>query len=128
MTSHATTHPRRTALPWSAVFRAAGLFLCGFIAWLWFFPAGDSSWRGVSLGAVLAVAALAGGTWYLARARADSRWRAALDRYAEQEEAQSTHSRRDCHAHCQTLDRWTRRGRQPHDQPPESNSLRGGAS
>ena len=40
----------------------------------------------VSLAAVLALAALVGITWYLSRARAKRRWRAALDRYAEQEQ------------------------------------------
>jgi hypothetical protein len=42
-----------------------------------------------SLGAGLALAALAAITWYLSRARAERRWRAALDRYADQEEAKA---------------------------------------
>jgi len=36
---------------------------------------------------VLALAALVGINWYLAAARADGRWRSALDRYAEKEVA-----------------------------------------
>jgi hypothetical protein len=40
--------------------------------------------------AVLAPAALLGLTWYVSRARADRRWRAALDRYVDREEAKRT--------------------------------------
>jgi hypothetical protein len=71
-------------------------------SWLWFFAAGDSAWRAVSLVAVLAVAALVGITWYLSRAHADRRWRAALDRYAQQEQAKRTYSRRNSHARPQS--------------------------
>ena len=42
--------------------------------------------------AVLAVAALAAIAWYVLRARADRRWRAALDRYAERELANMNHT------------------------------------
>jgi hypothetical protein len=38
----------------------------------------------------LALAALVGVAWYLPRARTERRWRAALDRYAEQEQAKGT--------------------------------------
>ena len=48
------------------------------------------NWRGVSLAAVLALAALVGVTWYLSRARAERRWRAALDAYAKQEQAKGS--------------------------------------
>jgi hypothetical protein len=102
MRTNATTQPWRALLARSAVLGAAGLFLCGFLAWLWFFPAAGPAWEAVSLGAVLAVPALAGGTWYLSRARADRRWRAALDRYVEQEEVQPTHSGRDSQARRRT--------------------------
>ena len=40
-----------------------------------------------SLAVVLTLAALVGVTWNLSRACADRRWRAALDRYAEREQA-----------------------------------------
>jgi hypothetical protein len=98
MMTNATAHPWRTSLAWSAVFRAAGLSLFGFIGWLWFFSAGHPAWKAITLIAVLALAAVAGLTWYLSRARADSRWRAALDRYAEQEQSKETHARRNFHA------------------------------
>jgi membrane protein YdbS with pleckstrin-like domain len=76
---------------WSAVVRAVRLLSFGFIGWLWFIWADDSAWKAVSLVAVLALAALVGITWYLSRARADRRWRAALDRYAEREQAKRTY-------------------------------------
>jgi hypothetical protein len=54
----------------------------------------------------LALAALVGITWYASRARtrarADRRWRAALDRYAQQEQAKGTHSWRNSHARPQS--------------------------
>ena len=56
----------------------------------------------VLLVAVLALAALAGVAWYLPRARAEWRWRAVLDRYAEQEQAKRTYSRRNVHARPQS--------------------------
>ena len=42
-----------------------------------------------ALGAVLALAAVATITWRVSRARADRRWRAAQDRYADQEEVKA---------------------------------------
>jgi hypothetical protein len=80
-------HKWRMSLAWSAVFRAAGLSLFGLIVWLWLFPADGPAWRAVSLVAVQALAALAGVAWYLPRARAERRWRAALDQYGDQEQA-----------------------------------------
>ena len=102
MTTNVTARSRRTSLAWSAVSRAARLLFFGLIGWLWFASADDSEWKAVSLAAVLALAALVGITWYLSRARADRRWRAALDRYAQQELAKGTHSRRDSHARPQS--------------------------
>ena len=102
MTTNATDHPRQTSLAWSAVSRAARLSIFGFIGWFWFLSADDSAWRVVSLVAVVALAALTSITWYAVRARADRRWRAALDRYAQQEQAKGTHSRRDSHARPQS--------------------------
>jgi hypothetical protein len=49
----------------------------------------------VLLVGVLALAALAGVAWYLPRARAQRRWLAVLDRYAEQEQARGTQPRTD---------------------------------
>ena len=92
MKTTAIAHTRRTSLAWSAVSRATRFSVSGFFGWFWFLSAGDSAWRTVSLVAVLALAALVGITRYLARA--DGRWRAALDRYAEQEEAKRAHPRR----------------------------------
>ena len=94
MRTTAIAHTRRTSLARSAVSRAARLSIFGFIGWYWFFSADDSSWRAVPLVAVLGLAALVGITWYAFRARADRRWRAALDRYAQQEQAKGTRSPR----------------------------------
>jgi hypothetical protein len=94
MAIHAMAHARRMSPAWSAVFRAARLLGFGFLGWLWFVSPDDSAWKIVSLVAVPALAALVGVTWFLSRARADRRWRAALDRYAQQELAKGTHPRR----------------------------------
>ena len=92
----AMAHTRRMSPARSAVSRAARLSIFGLIGWLWFLSSEDPARRTVSLAAVLALAALVGITWYLVfgRARAEGRWRAALDRYAEQEQAKRTHLRR----------------------------------
>jgi hypothetical protein len=85
MRTYAADRKWRTSLARSAVFRAAGLSLFGLIVWLWLFSADGPAGRAVSLGAVPALAALAGDVWYLPRARAERRWRAALDQYVDQE-------------------------------------------
>jgi CBS-domain-containing membrane protein len=77
MRTNAAAHPWRTSPAWSAVFRAAGLSIFVLIAWLWLFSADGPAWRAVSLVAAQALAALAGVAWYLPRARAERRWRAA---------------------------------------------------
>jgi carbon storage regulator CsrA len=82
----------------SAAFRVVRLLVFGLIGWLLFVSAADSAWRGVTLAAVLALAALVGITWYLSRARAERHWRAALDAYAKQEQAKRHHSRRNFRA------------------------------
>ena len=105
MTTHETARTRGMSLVWSAVFRAVRLFIFGLIGWLLFVSAADSAWRAVSLAAVLALAALVGITWYLSRARAERRWRAALDAYAIQEQMKRTNSRRNFHARPQSQDR-----------------------
>jgi hypothetical protein len=56
------------------------------IGWLLFVSAAGSAWKAVALVALLALASLVGLKWYLSRARAERRWRAALDAYAKQEE------------------------------------------
>jgi len=111
MMTNQTARPQEMSLAWSAVFRVVRLLIFGFIGWLWFMSANDSTWKVVSLAAVLAVAILVGVPWYLTRARtkgwqavqnarAERRWRAALDAYAEheQEQAKRTNSRRNFHA------------------------------
>jgi len=95
MSTNATTHPWRTSLAWSAVFRTVGLSIIGFNGWLGFSSADGPAWRAVSLVAILALAALAGVEWYLPRARAERRWRAALDQYGEQQQAKGTYPRRN---------------------------------
>jgi hypothetical protein len=88
MRTNATTHPWRTSLAWSAVLRAAGVSIIGFIGWLWFSSTDGSAWKADPLVAVLALAALVGVAWYLPRARTERRWRAAVDQYGEQEQAE----------------------------------------
>jgi 4-amino-4-deoxy-L-arabinose transferase-like glycosyltransferase len=105
MKTNATARAGEKSLVWSAVFRAVRLSVFGLIGWLLFVSAADSAWREVSLVAVLALAALVGITWYLSRARAEWRWRAALDAYAKQEQAKRTNSRRNFHARPQSQDR-----------------------
>ena len=105
MTTNGTVWSLRTVLAWSAVFRAVRLLIFGLIGWLLFVAAADSAWRAVSLAAALAIVALVGITWYLSRARAERRWRAALDAYAEKEQAKRTYSRRNFHARPQSQDR-----------------------
>ena len=102
MKANETARSRRMSLGWSTVFRDARLLIFGLIGWLWFVSAADSAWRAVALAAVLALAALVGITWYLSRARAERRWRAALDAYAKQEQAKRTNSRRNFHARPQS--------------------------
>ena len=91
MKTSAIAHRPRKSLAWSAVWRAVRLSIFGFIGWLLFLSADDSARRAVALVSVLVVAAATGITWYALRARADRRWRAALDRYAQQEQAKGTH-------------------------------------
>jgi hypothetical protein len=102
MKTNETARYGRMSLAWSAVFRAVRLLIFGFIGWLWFVAAADSASKAISLAAVLALAALVGITWYLSRARAERRWRTALDAYAEQELAKRTYSRRNFHARPQS--------------------------
>ncbi len=117
MTTNQTARSQEMSLAWSAVFRVVRLLIFGFIGWLWFMSASDSAWKSVSFVAVPVVATLIAIPWYLARVRvnrerraaldirADRRWRAALDRYAEQEQAKRTNSRRNLHARPQSQDR-----------------------
>ena len=102
MRTNAAAHPWQASLAWSAVSRAARMSIFGFIGWFWFLSADDSAWKAVPLVAALGLAALVGITWYASRARADRRWRAALDRYARQDQAKGAHSRRDSHARPQS--------------------------
>src|SRR5271166_5779271 len=95
MSNSAITHPWQTALAWSAVLRAVGLSIVGFIGWLCFSSAGGAPWKAVSLVVILAVAAVAGVAWYLPRARTERRWRAALHRYAAREQAKGMYPQRN---------------------------------
>src|SRR5262249_22504807 len=94
MRTNKVTSSRWRLLARPAALGIAGLSVVGSIVWLWFISADYASRRVVSLVAVTALAVLLGLTWYGSRARADRRWRAALDRYAEQEEARRLPSRR----------------------------------
>ena len=95
MRTNAVAHPWRMSLAWSAVSRAVGLSTLGFIGWPWFVSEDDSAWNANFLVVAMALTAVVGGTWCLRRARTVRRWRATLDRYAEQERAKETRSRRD---------------------------------
>ena len=100
-----TARSLRSSLAWSAVFRAVRLLIFGLIGLLLFVSAADSASRAVSLAAVLVLAGLVGIMWHLSRARADRRWRAALDAYAKWEQTKRTNSRRNFHARPQSQDR-----------------------
>ena len=102
MTTNETARSPGMSLVWPAVFRAVRLLIFGLIGLLLFVSAADSAWRAVSLALVLALAALVGITWYLSRARAERRWRTALDAYAEKELAKRTNSKRNFYARPQT--------------------------
>jgi hypothetical protein len=78
MATNPMTHPRRTSLARSAVFRAARLLAFGLLGWVSFSSADDPSLKAVSLIAVLGVATTVSVTWYLSRARAERRWRTAV--------------------------------------------------
>ena len=90
MATNTMTHPRRTSLAWCAAFRAARLSAFGLLGWVSLSSADAPSLKAVSLIAVLVLAATVSVTWYLSRARAERRWRAALNGYAKLEEAKRT--------------------------------------
>jgi hypothetical protein len=90
MRTNAVAHPWRMSLAWSAVSRADGLSILGFIGRPWFVSVDDLVWKADSLVAAMALTVVVGGMWCLRRARIARRWRAALDRYAEQEQAKGT--------------------------------------
>jgi hypothetical protein len=105
MKTNEMARSQRTALAGPAVFRAVRLLVFGLIGWLAFVSAADSAWRAFAIAVVFAVAALVGMTWYQARVRAQRRWRAALDVYAEMQQAKGTYSRRNSHARPQSQTR-----------------------
>jgi hypothetical protein len=109
MKTLALTYSGWLSLAWPAALWIAGLSIAGSAGWLWSFAADDSAWRAVSLVTVLALAALVS-LLHASRARADGRWRAALDRYAEQEQAKRTYSRRNPRARPQSQARSTTGG------------------
>jgi hypothetical protein len=92
-------HYPRTSLVWSAVGRTARLSIFGLIAWFWFLRGNNPPSKAVGLVAVLVLAALVGIAWYVSRAQADRRRRAAFDRYARMEQAKATHSPRSSRSH-----------------------------
>jgi hypothetical protein len=103
-------HHTPTPLGWSAVRRTVRLSIFGFIGWFWFLKENDSVEKAVPLVVALVLAGLVGITWYAFRARADRRWRRALDRYGEKEEARSGLSRGTPQARPHWKDRPTTRG------------------
>jgi hypothetical protein len=98
MRTNAVAYPFRTPVALSALLRAVGLSVLGFIGWRWFVSADDPARKAGALVAAVALAAVIGGVWCLRRARTARRWQAALDRYAEQERTNVTQSQRDSQA------------------------------
>jgi hypothetical protein len=90
MATNKMTHPLRTSLAWSAVFRAARLLAFGLLGWGSLTPEVAPSLKAVLLIVVLGLTTTVGVTWYLSRARAERRWRAAWNRHAELEQAKRT--------------------------------------
>jgi hypothetical protein len=87
--------------------RTARLSIFGFIGWFSFLL-GNQSTRAVALFvAALVLAAIVGISWYAFRARADRRLRRALDRYGEQDQAQTALPRRNPHARLHSKAGWT---------------------
>jgi hypothetical protein len=84
MNTNAAARFCQTSLARSAGLCVAGLSIIGFIGWLWLSSPDGPAGRAVSLVAIQALAALTGVAWYLLRARAERKWRAALDHYGEQ--------------------------------------------
>ena len=93
---------RWLSLAWPAALGVGGLSATGAAVLLWLVSADEAGRRVVTLAAVAALAALLGLTWYASRVLADRRQRAALDRYAEQEETKRIHLRRNIHARTQS--------------------------
>jgi hypothetical protein len=102
MRTNAVARPWRTSPVSSAVLAAVGSSIVVFIAWVWLVPEDDPARRVKALVAAVALAAFVGGMGCLRRARAARRWRAALNRYSEQEEAKRTPSRKGPHARPQS--------------------------
>jgi hypothetical protein len=98
MRTNAVAHPWWTSLAWSAVSRVVVLSILGFVGCPSFVSADDSAWKADSLIAAMALTAVVGGIRCLRRAGTERRWRAALNRYAEQEQAKGTRSQRDSNA------------------------------
>jgi membrane protein implicated in regulation of membrane protease activity len=71
------------------VFQVAQSPIFGFVGW--FLPP-DVSWKAVVFVLAIALVAFLAFARRVSRARADRRWRTALDRYAQQEQAKRTHS------------------------------------
>jgi|SRR5579883_1571097 len=95
MTTNTTDYLWRKSLARSAILRASGLLIFGFVGWVSFPPPDDSAWRVVPPVAVTTLATVVGTMWYLSRARDESRWRNVWERYAELELAKDTHLRRN---------------------------------
>lgn len=96
----AMASPRPKSGAWRAVVRTGAGLTVGTLVAVWLCASESPAWEAP---AILALAALAGSAWAASRVRARRRWRAALDRYVEQEEVRRTFSRRnpDARAHSQ---------------------------
>jgi hypothetical protein len=105
MKTNEAARSRRMSPVWPTVSWAAGLLIAGLIGWLWSVVADDYAAKAVLLVAILALAALIGITSQESRARARRELQAALDAYADQEQAKWTYSHRSLHARPHWQDR-----------------------
>jgi hypothetical protein len=87
MTTTETPRRRRLAFRWPAITQRSHGSALGLVA-CFFAPNGPL--KTISVPSVLVVAVVGVIAWSVSRARADKRWRAALERYAEQEQAKTT--------------------------------------
>jgi hypothetical protein len=92
------------SLLWSTVSWTAGLLTGGLVGWLWSIFTGDFAWKTVPLTMILTLAALMGITWSQSHARTRKRWLAALDAYAEREQARVFYLPRNSYARPQSQD------------------------
>ena len=93
MQSKQTSRSRLTSLISSGASWAAALLMAVSIGGLWFVRSDDPTSEAVPLATVLALVAVVGVSWQRSCARANSRFQAAMDAYAEREISRERHRR-----------------------------------